>query len=851
MSRLIELVRKYRRAITILLVALIAAFGFEALRLTIHDVHLSNVRRAIDDVSGARIVLALALTVLSYLALTLYDRTALKIIGRPQRWRVAALASFTSYTLSHNLGLSVLTGGSARFRVYRTAGLEIGDIVRVGAIASATFWAGVFAVTGIALLILPDSLTIGPLTLSTVACRLSGIMLLALTVTPVIATMLGKRRIAVLRWSMPVPAIRDQGVLAAMSLIDLIAAAAALFVLIPGAGAAAFPHFFCAYAIAVIAALITHVPGGLGVFEAVMLAVVPGDQGAIVAALLLYRIIYYLLPLLSAGGLVAVIEGRRLRRPTGTPIATGLSLFDRAARALAPSAVTLLVFTGGCVLLLSGALPGVKPRLDGLDDVLPLPLIEGSHLAASLFGTALLLIAPALNARMRSGFQAARLLLIGGAIFSLVKGLDYEEAVILCSIAALLQYCRAGFYRKGALVSEPINAFWIAAAAGALALSIWTGFFAYKRTPYSDELWWRFAIDGNAPRFLRASFAAGVLIAAVALSNLLSAGRRMRGTDTVPEEVVARAIEVTGRTDANLAFTGDKSFIVSAANDAFLMYRVQGSTWVVMGDPVGPRAAWSELVWAIRRASDQVRGRLCFYQASEAMLPLFVELGLGSIKYGEEAQIGLADFSLAGPRAKALRHGLRRAEAAGLTFEIIARAEVPDHLIALRAVSDAWLAGHKGHEKRFSLGAFDAQYIARFDCAAVRGPAGIVAFANIWPTARKQELSVDLMRHTPGAPYGTMDMLLVRLLEWGGAEGYARFNLGLAPLSGIKGDRLSPLWAKLGRTLYENGERFYSFAGLRAFKAKFKPEWHSRYIGSPTGVARARALIDLVRVVGL
>ena len=310
------------------------------------------------------------------------------------------------------------------------------------------------------------------------------------------------------------------------------------------------------------------------------------------------------------------------------------------------------------------------------------------------------------------------------------------------------------------------------------------GFFAYERTPYGNDLWWQFAIDANAPRFLRASVGANVLLAAAALWRLLTSQRMPPATEALDPVIAARAFAEATRTDANLAFTGDKSFVTSVSGDAFLMYRVQGRTWVVMGDPVGARAAWSELAWTVRRACDAAGGRLCFYQASEAMLPLVVELGLEAIKYGEEAEVTLDRFTLDGPKAKALRHAMRRGDEAGLSFAVLPAAEVPSVMEELRAVSDAWLAAKAGAEKRFSLGPFDPDYLARFDCAVIRRGGAVVAFANLWSLPDGEELSCDLMRHLPDAPYGAMDMMFVRLFQWGRTQGYKRFNLGLAPLSG-------------------------------------------------------------------
>ena len=838
-------IARHRRELLIAAVLLVAAIGFEALHLVLREVHLRDVRASLAAVPDTRIAASLALTVTSYLMLTGLDWVALRAVGKPLPWRIAAAGSFTSYTLSHNLGLSLLTGGSARLRLYSAAGLTFGEVAQVAAICAIAFWAGVAGAAGFGLVV-GQGVTLGPVTLDPAWARaLGGGLLALLAILPVLrargVAMLGPERLGV-----ALPSLRQMGALALLSLADLSAASAALFVLVPGAAAQAYPAFVVAYAVAVVVALVLHVPGGLGVFETVVLATVPGDRPALFAALLLYRLIYYLLPLMVAAIGIAAAEGWRLRHP----IRRGLSYVDRAGQLLAPTAVTALVFVAGFILLVSGALPGVKDRLSDLDDMLPLPFIEGSHMAGSLIGTAMLLVAPALNARLRSGFAAARLLLIGGALFSLMKGLDYEEAALQLIVAGVLQYCRASFYREGGILTDRPHWPWLVAAAAALALSVWAGFFAYKRTPYSDDLWWHFALNGNAPRFLRASFAAGVLLTAASVYQLLTGSRTKSLPESViPEDAIAAARADSPRTDAALAYTGDKSFIVSAAGDAFLMYRVRGRSWVVMGDPVGPVAAWSELVWSIRRACDARAGRLCFYQASERMLPLFVELGLHAIKYGEEAHVALDRFTIAGPRAKSLRHAVRRTEAAGAVFSVEPARAVPALIENMRAVSDAWLAAKAGREKRFSLGAFDPAYLARFPVALVRVEGRIVAFANIWVSGDGEEASCDLMRHHPDAPYGTMEMMMVRLIEWARGQGYERFNLGMAPLSGMPSGRLAPVWAQLGHALFANGERLYGFAGLRAFKAKYGPDWVSRYIATPPGAAMPRVLIDLARLV--
>ncbi len=169
---------RHRRWLVALAVLGVALLGFAALHALLAEVRLKEVRAALHAIPDGRIVLALGLTIGSYLCLTLYDVLALRAIGRPLPWRTAALASFTSYTVSHNLGLSLLTGGSARYRVYASAGLELGDVARVTLLASATFWGGVAVVGAAALLLAGAPVDLGVVTIVPLAGHVAGAALL-------------------------------------------------------------------------------------------------------------------------------------------------------------------------------------------------------------------------------------------------------------------------------------------------------------------------------------------------------------------------------------------------------------------------------------------------------------------------------------------------------------------------------------------------------------------------------------------------------------------------------------------------------------------------------------------------
>jgi phosphatidylglycerol lysyltransferase len=844
-DKLLSALARYRVALSVGVVLLLVALGFAAMEELTAHLSYAQVRAALHAMTLPQIVAAIAFTTLSYLALTLYDALALRVIGRPLPWRTAALASFTSYTLSHNLGLSLVTGGSARYRVYTAAGLDGPDIARVIGVASATFWSGIITVAGAALVARSDAITLGGLTLSPGWAHMTGGAILAAAAMLVLMCARARGPLRVWRFSLPLPNGEQALAQIGVALLDVTAASAALFVLMPGASLHLLPSFILAYALGIVAAVVTHVPGGIGVFEAVVLAVLPGSRVAAFAALVAYRLIYYLLPLAVSLAMLAWRELSRRQALSARLLREGRA----AATGIAPLVMAAATFSGGAMLLLSGSLPSLKGRMGALSHVAPLPFIEASHIAASLVGTGLLLLAPGLYRRLDGAFVATRALLVAGALFSLFKGIDYEEASACLLLAGLLQWTRAAFYRRTALTQMPLSGAWLGAVAVVVAGATWAGFFAYRQIPYQDDLWWRFALRGDAPRFLRATLGVAVLLSGVAVWRWLGPAPSFPEQACDPEQV-GDILSRGSRTDAMLALTGDKNFLVAESGRAMLMYRRRGASWIVMGDPVGEPAEWADLLWRIRDLADAAQGRLLLYQITPPVLDLAIGMGLHVIKYGEEAVVDLPALTFDTPRMRSVRKAERAAARRGLTFRIVPAADVPAMIDDLAAVSQEWSAAKGQSEKGFSLGRFDADYLCNFDVALATVDDRIVAFANLWLTDNRAEASVDLMRHRDDAPPGTMDFLFVHIMQWARAEGYGRFSLGIAPLSGIAGRRLAPAWARAAALVFQHGERFYGFRGLRAYKEKFAPSWEPRYIAGPRGLALVQSLRDLSHLIG-
>ncbi len=257
-----------------------------------------------------QIAMAFALAAVSYLALTGYDGLALRHLGVKVPYRLTALASFTSYAISFTLGFPLVTGGAVRFWLYGPAGLSAGKVASLTIVAGVTFWLGMGLVLGIGFIF--DAGAIGEINhLASWANRAIGLALFAaLLVYLIWVTRMRRRGEAVfMNFKLPGPLLTlgQTG----LGVLDVCAAAGALFVLLPKSHAVGYVAFCALYSFAAMLGIASHAPGGLGVFEATMLKGVGGDSDQLLASLLLFRAIYYLAPFVLAMALLGANEAVR------------------------------------------------------------------------------------------------------------------------------------------------------------------------------------------------------------------------------------------------------------------------------------------------------------------------------------------------------------------------------------------------------------------------------------------------------------------------------------------------------------------------------------------------------------
>ncbi|MDH4440705.1 MAG: bifunctional lysylphosphatidylglycerol flippase/synthetase MprF [Rhizobium sp.] len=819
-----------------------AAVGYAIYKLT-EEVTYADVVNGLRATSSGSIALAIVFTALSFATLCLYDINALAYIERRRPWAEVALTAFSAYAVGNVAGFGALSGGAIRYRAYSRAGLSPEDIGRVIAFVTVSFSLGLVLITALALL--PVSGAIAPLVGVSQNWLVGGDLALLAVLTVLLIAASGKG-VMIAGRRLRLADSRTMSRQFLVTVLDIAFSASVLYALLPAGADINWPTFFAVYAVAIGLGVISHVPAGIGVFETVMVAALGSHLGteAVLASLVAYRLIYYVLPLIVAIILVTIAE---LRQLAATPFSAGVA---RTAGRLAPTLLATLALVLGVMLVLSSVTPAPDANLDTLAQVLPLPVVEGAHFLASILGLLLVIIARGLAQRLDGAWWSAISVALAALVLSLAKAVAIYEAALLMLLLVGLVSSRRLFQRPASLL-QALNATWLLTVGVLLFGAIAVLLFVYRDVQYSHDLWWQFEFSAEAPRSLRAVLGLTILSMAISLFSLLRpATFAMPPAGEADLEKAISILDTHDVADANLVRTGDKSVMISPDGKAFLMYARQGRSFIAFLDPVGPKASCDELVWQFVETARAAGCRAVFYQASPVLLPAIADAGMKAFKLGELALVDLAHFDLKGGRWASLRQTATRAERDGLSFEILPAEQIPTILDQLRHVSDTWLDHHRAREKGFSLGAFTDAYMKAQPVAILRCEGRIVAFANILLTATKDEASIDLMRFSPDAPKGSMDFLFVRLMSELRDQGYRHFNLGMAPLSGLSRRQVAPVWDRIANTFYEHGERFYNFKGLRAFKAKFHPDWHPRYLAVAGGLNPVLALLDATLLIG-
>ena len=784
----------------------------------LRDIHIREVRAALRTLDPFWIWAACGFTALNVAVMGVYDVIAFRQTRSPalDRWRYGAIA----FAWSNFLTFGPLAGPAIRFWLYAPAIDRAADL-QGGVVATAiAFMSGLAGWT--AAVLLAGRIHAGLLFAALAALAATLIIVLAVRW---VATHLADGADS--------PIATQTAAIALVGWLDwLLAAAAFLCVVRAGHGPAdplsSLPTFFVGQVIG----LVSLAPGGFGSADAYWIARFPGTLATGAGIIAAFRLIYYVVPWTVASLVLLSWATRRAERR-----------IEIARRVIAS-----LIGGGGLLVMLSSASPALHARLLTLEQVIPLPLLEFGQVVAAMTGLLLLALAVKLARGYRAAFRATMVLLGIGAISTILKGFDWEEALVLGGLAVAAASHASLFDRdsRGDWIEGPD----VALAAAAVAAFFVFGVLSQRTGVDGFARWMELGYRLEGSRFVRSAITLALAVLASAIYVALRAPATFRRPSAAD---VTRALDLHSRiggssTPAMLA-NGDKS-IFTDGDRGLCAYRIIGPYLVVFADPVVRPDERSEFLDALFRFAGEADRRPLFYQLSPEWIPPLHDRGYIFFKLGEEGQLPLSRVTTAGPAGKTFRQILRRAERDGVRFRVMPPYEVMRRMDELQDISDDWLASKSVAERQFSIGFFDREYLARFPCAVVETSDGarIVAFANLLRGPMREEFSVDLMRYLSDGPK-VMDFLFASLFFYAKENGYRRFNLGMAPLASVGEVRGAHPRERLARLVFQHGEHWYNFQGLRFFKQKFEPDWQPRYISYqsawefPIAIAYVSALI--------
>lgn len=592
-----------------------------------------------------------------------------------------------------------------------------------------------------------------------------------------------------------------------------------------------FTNFLGIFIIAAIAGLISFIPGGFGAFDVVILfglKTLGFSEEKIVLALVMYRFAYYIIPVIIAL-IVSMFEfGNSAKRyleqskyyTPAKEVTSFLFSYQKAIVSKIPSlSLALLVAFTSLTFLLNN----VTIIYDGLydPDHMFYYIIVTIHTSACLI---LMLNVRGIFKQSRRAILFAMVSVILIFAITVYTNTSYLLMGWLVVLFGLLVYA----FTKAQVIKRPLRLRHVVLMVLVSICMLYLNHFVIHSILQAVDAY-KIEVDTSVLRYyLWMTILAVTIIVGFIVWLFEQAYRKEKPANdfVLCDEIVEK---FGGNYLSHLRHSGDKSIFMDTSEEAFLMYRIKGNCFVVLGDPLGNPERFEHLLTELYSYARHLGFEIIFYQATDRYMPLYHDFGNQFFKLGEEAVIDLTTFTTSGKKRRGFRATLNKIEEQNIHFEIIEPPFTDDFIHELKEVSDLWLDGK--NEMHFSVGQFTKDYLSKAPIGILKADDGqIIAFCSLMPTHYNDSISVDLIRWRPEVDLPLMDGLYLHMLLWGQEQGYKAFNMGMATLSNVGQTEYSYWNERVAAKVFENFNTLYRFQGLRRYKDKFKPNWEPRYL---------------------
>jgi lysyl-tRNA synthetase, class II len=509
-----------------------------------------------------------------------------------------------------------------------------------------------------------------------------------------------------------------------------------------------------------------------------------------------------------------------------------------------PAVAAFATAAVGLVDLMSAVTPNVSWRGRELVHLEPVTVMRNAHALAVPASVALILTAYYLYRRRARALHLAITLLLALSVFDVLKGLDYDEAILTLGCAALLWFSRSSFSAshepgtfRSALAQVPL----LGLAAFAASLTV-VAFAAPSSEPVgaivretADLLLWQPGPFGFHDELARTGLAVelisilAVLTAAYVLFRPLAAPRDL--PDAELRRMAAQLVREHG-TDTLSFFKlrGDKHYLFDPSGRAFVGYRAENGVLMISGDPVGEPEAVEGLMRSIVEFSEERSLRIAALGVSSAGRELFQAAGLRGIYIGDEAIVDTAAFSVEGRGIRKVRQSVTRLEKGGYEARVAPLGELGEDVLAeLESVGNDWRRG--APERGFSM-AMDSlrnpQCEKTLVVYAADSSGRVGGFLQFVPTYGRDAVSLSLMRRRHDTPNGLTEFMIVKAIEALRDRGVAEVSLNFAAFARLFRAPDGVLERTAARVI-GFGDTWFQLERLYRFNAKFFPRWEPRY----------------------
>ena len=612
---------------------------------------------------------------------------------------------------------------------------------------------------------------------------------------------------------------------------------------------------FGVFTLASIAGIISMLPGGVGSFDLVVLVGlqhygVPTEN--ILATLILFRVFYYIIPLLIGIVFTLIIQSQGDKSSVKIFKFQKLQGIINQTSSITNLLLSILIFVSGFILLTSALVPSLSERIKIATKLLSFPILNFSRQVSISIGVLLIAVSKDIRMKVKRAYKLTWWLLLLGILFTFTKGFDFEEAIFLIVVLILLRMSKNSFYRR----SLPFDKFStiIISLIGFVGVIIYTKlshiiFLDFFKAQHIKSVLSNGILNYRSNGIITyASLIIFLIIWEVTKERIVS-DMRYEKLDEAKMKLFLE--ENTGSYQAHLVFLADKHLFYASSNKVVLAFEKSHNVIIVLGDPIGDEVYFGEAIVEFQKFIDEYGFKSAFYEVSESLLSLYHQHGYYFFKLGETALIDLKKFDISSPSSRDFRNVLSRFKRDGYEFELLEANSIDTNLYDnLKEVSDQWLDGR--NEMGFSLGVMDQIYLNRSQIGIIRNVETrvIIGFVSLIPKYDKDKsTSIDLMRFRKDVPSNTMTFIIVNLILLLKQKDYKILNLGMAPLSNVGDEDNSHFKEKIAHLIFKYGKNIYSFDGLRRYKEKFDPTWKGRYLAYedltllPTSLIEATLLI--------